>query len=115
GGPPRAARWPAPHHTGARKLFLAVQAPEHAEQLVVISHVEAGAVVLHVIDVPRIFADAAQFDRGDFPRSGKLDRVGKQVEPDLADERAVAPADGQLLQDAVSHLLPGGAAELVDN
>src|SRR5437660_12739144 len=88
-------------HASARELSRAMQALELPEQLAVISHVEAGAVVLHVVDVPRILADAAQLDRGDFPRSGELDRVGKQIEPDLADERAIAPAGWQRLQHAV--------------
>src|SRR5256885_12484888 len=52
-------------HAGTRELPRAMQALEHAEQLAVISHVEAGAVVLHVIDVPRILAAASQFDRSE--------------------------------------------------
>src|SRR5262245_42837319 len=47
---------------GSRKLSLVVQALEHAEQLVLVAGVEAGAVVAHRIDMLEIVAGRADFD-----------------------------------------------------
>src|SRR3970282_1860524 len=55
------ARHDGQTHAGALELVRAVQPLEHAEQLVVVAHVEPGAVVLHAIDaLSAVLAAAAR-------------------------------------------------------
>jgi hypothetical protein len=80
---------------GAGKLFKAVQALEDAEELLVITHIEPGAVVLDAVDgLPGFFA-AADPDARPILLARIFDRVAQQIHPHLTQQRAVADRLGQ--------------------
>src|SRR3970040_390525 len=89
---------------GALELLRAVQPLEHAEQLVVVAHVEPGAVVLHAIDALRAVLAAAHRDQPLLAPAAELDRVCQQVRPCLLQQRPVAVARRPLAE------LPPGRA-----
>jgi len=81
-------------HPGSLEVLMAVEALEDAEHLVVVLHVEPGAVVPHRIDALRILQMAFHFDQRLRALSGELDGIGKEVDEDLLDQPAVSRSRG---------------------
>ena len=65
---------------GAREIVLGMQAPENAEQPVVVPHVEAYPVVLHAVSLFRDRARAAHLDGGPLALAGELERTSLGME-----------------------------------
>src|SRR3990170_8688002 len=59
----------------ALELLLAVQPLEHVEQLLVVAHVEPGAVVLHAVHALRAVLLAAHLDHRLLALAAELERV----------------------------------------
>src|SRR5512142_2488508 len=79
------------------EFFHAVQALEHAEQLVGILHVETRAIVLHVVNKLCFLYYTANFDPCWRLFPGELDGVGQQVYPHLAQHSPVAAGGSERL------------------
>src|SRR5215216_2222131 len=77
-------------NTGSFEFIFAVQALEHAKQLVHILDVKTCAVIADTIDQLTVAALHSHFDHSPFPLGRKLDRIGKQIDPHLVDERRIA-------------------------
>ena len=89
-------------------LLRAVQPLEDAEKFVRVAHVEAGAVVADEIDILAVLRLAADFDDCLLDLARVLERVGKQVDPNLPEQRRVAPARWQFAQADRSAVPPAG-------
>src|SRR3970040_613053 len=82
-------------HADAGELRFRMQALKHAEQLLVIMHVEPGAVVLDAVLALCAVRATAQFDHRLLALAAELDRVRQQVGPHLLDQRGGAPCLGK--------------------
>ena len=74
-------------HTCSAEFTLAVQPLEYTEQLIAIFHVKPCAIIAYIIDVFLPGVLAPYFNDGTLLPGRELDRVGKQVDPDLTDQR----------------------------
>src|ERR1700752_832260 len=77
-------------HARAFELLVAMQPVEDAEQLVLVLHVEARAVVGDAIDDVRPVYDRGYRDARIVAPARILDRIADQVQPDLLQQRGVA-------------------------
>src|SRR3990172_3263154 len=97
--PPAVPGHHAPHDgkadAGSRKLLRRMQPLEHAEKLVVVLHIESGAVVLDAVHALRAVLMAAHLDQRLLALAAELDRVRQQIDPHLLDRRRVAPRFGK--------------------
>src|SRR6187200_1696541 len=84
---------------GSGKFFGAVQALKNTEQLVVVLHVESGAVILDVISrwIPRLpLGPATDLDHRGMLVAGKLDCVTQQIGQRLFQEWRIGFHDTEL-------------------
>src|SRR5688500_16882001 len=100
---------------GPFELRGAVQALEHAEQLVAVGSVEADTVVLDADDDLVVLLDCENLDARLGTRARVLHRVGEQVEKYLVQQGTVAADVGQLLQSPVDLAIPDFGLELGDD
>src|ERR1700704_2674667 len=70
-------------NAGAFELVCAMQSLEHAEELVLILHVKTCSVVANEIDLLAVLLSRADIDNRRFSLSCILNRVRKQIDPDL--------------------------------
>src|SRR5256885_1993680 len=92
-------------NAGAFKFVCAMQSLEYAEELVLILHVKTRPVVADEIDLLAFLLPRANLDNCRFPLSRIFNRVRKQIDPDLFQQRRVAFARRQIA-DAQINLAP---------
>src|SRR6266852_908482 len=105
-------------HAGSLVLFGAVEPLEPAEELVGVAHVEAGAVVFHVVDVCgahlRLFP-AADLDDGGVLVAREFDRVSEQIREHLLQQRRVRHGGSELPDGEFDAAVAAAGAQLVDD
>src|SRR5438445_7691684 len=78
-------------HTGSFKFIVVVQPLEDPEKLFRVLRIEPNAVVFDVIDVVFCVASTADFNHGAFPPLSELNRVGQQMNQNLAKQKRITP------------------------
>src|SRR5580698_3743350 len=84
--------------TNARscKIRRAVKALKHTEELVRIAHIKSRAIVLHSIDAFAAFNGAADAHLWPGFLGAVFERVADEIAPDLAHNRGITRAGGQV-------------------
>src|ERR1700693_5308754 len=94
------ARYDAMHdrqsHAGTREILRSVQPLENPEQPVRVTHVETGAIVLHLINRLAIFDPTADLDPRLRPLRTVFQGVADEVAPDLTNHRRISRGRRQL-------------------
>ena len=118
-------------HTGSFKFIVVVQPLEDPEKLFRVLRIEPNAVVFDVIDVVFCVASTADFNHGAFPPLSELNRVGQQMNQNLAKQKRITPglregpevklrpwigtSGDELLKDKVNSLVNQGHKKIVLN
>lgn len=98
-------------HCSAFVFLSRVQSLEHTEQLVNILHIKTHSIILDEIDLFAIrLGQTAYLNSSDWASTCELERVGKQADPDLSQQRRVALAGGQLTDRDFAAALPAQRA-----
>src|SRR5205807_142648 len=97
--------------SGALERLLRMQALKHAEEPVGVAHVEADAVVAHVIDDVGALTQRAHLDARVVPSGAELDGVRQQIDQHLLEQRAIREAVGELSD---LHARPPAVARLLE-
>src|SRR5690606_27189536 len=75
--------------TGTLELFLGMKPLKNAKQLLVVLHIESGAVVAHKIDDLVSLLTSADLDDGISLTAGVFNGVGEQIRPNMAHGHAI--------------------------
>jgi hypothetical protein len=89
-------------YAGSLVLLSPVQPLEHAEQLVGVLHVEAGAIIFDVVSVLAVELFPANFDLRRVTLAGELERIAQQVGEDLPQERGVGVAGWEIVDSDIN-------------
>src|SRR5579863_5067676 len=81
---------------GTFELIRGMQTLEDAEELLRIAHVEARAVVAHVVHRLISLTERPELDAGRIPAAAEFKRIGEQIDQYLLNQRRIAPAVGEL-------------------
>src|SRR5262245_1127330 len=73
-----------------------VQPLKYAEQFADITHVETNAVILHIEDILIAFGFPSYFNDRRVPFTRELQRIGKQIDQNLADQKTITDRPGQI-------------------
>src|SRR5580658_9968104 len=81
---------------GTFELIRGMQPLEDAEELLRIAHIEARAVVAHVVHRLISLTERPDLDSGRIPAAAEFKRIGEEIDQYLLEERRIAPAVGEL-------------------
>src|SRR2546427_10044614 len=77
-------------HAGPLEVGCRVQALKHTEQLACVPHVEAGAVVPHIVHTLAVIIPRTDLDLGVGALARELEGIADEIREDLTQQRAVA-------------------------